>query len=184
VAEPASPEHQRCRVVPGRLGVVLAQRGEPVLRPPPRAVSGINNDDEQAGVGGHLHQPVAELPGRDARHKAAEPAAPLPAGRPAPVPLAALVPGLGEVEVLDHDGPRAVLAGGGDDGADRGAEPPVAGGGGPPGQVQRHRERDAEDVPVGRDDGDGQVPGVQVDGHHRVAPQFRQRRDQAGGGLP
>src|ERR1700733_15814687 len=62
VAEPASPEYQRCRVVPGRLRVVLAQRGEPVLRPPPRAVSGINNDDGKPRVVSHLHQPAAELP--------------------------------------------------------------------------------------------------------------------------
>jgi hypothetical protein len=184
VAEPASPEHQRCRVVPGRLGVVLAQGGEPVLRPPPRAVGGINDDDEQARVGGHLHQPLAQLPGRDARHRAAERPAPLPAGGPAPAVFAALVPGLGEVEVLDHDGPRPVLAGGGDQAADRGPQPAVAGGGGPPGQLQRHRERHAEHVPVGCDDGDGQVPGVQVDGDDREPPQLPQRGDRAEGGLP
>ena len=86
------------------------------------------------------------------------------------MPFAALGAGPGEVQVLDHDGARAVLAGGGDEGADRGAEPPVAGGGGLPGQLQRHREREAEHVPVGRDDSDRQVAGVQVDGHHRVAP--------------
>src|SRR5580704_12520521 len=101
VAEPASPEHQRCRVVPGRLRVVLAQRGEPVLRAPPRAVSGINNDDGKSRVGAHLRQPAAELGGRDAGDRAAEPAAPLPARRAAPVPLAALGPRVGEVEVLD-----------------------------------------------------------------------------------
>jgi hypothetical protein len=100
------------------------------------------------------------------------------------VPLAALGAGLGEVEVLDHDRPRPVLAGGGDEGADRGPQPPVAGGGGPPGQLQRHRERHAEHVPVRCDDSDRQVAGVQVDGHHRVGPEFGQRRDRAGGGLP
>jgi hypothetical protein len=100
------------------------------------------------------------------------------------VPLAALGAGLGEVEVLDHDRPRAVLAGGGDQAADGGAEPPVAGGGGPPGQVQRHRERHAEHVPVRCDDGDGQVAGVQVDGDDREPPQFGQRRDGTGGGPP
>ncbi len=82
--------------------------------------------------------------------------------------LAALGAGLGEVEVLDHDRPRAVLPGGGDQAADRGPQPPVPGGGGQPGQVQRHRERDAEHVPVRRDDGDGEVAGVDVDRHHRV----------------
>ena len=75
-------------------------------------------------------------------------------------------------------------AGGGDEAADRVAEPPVPRGGGQPGQVQRHRERHAEDVPVGRDDGDGQVAGVEVDGHDRVRPQFAQRRGRAGGRLP
>src|ERR1700731_2298199 len=72
VAEPASPEHQRCRVVPGRLRVVLPQRGEPVLRPPPRAVSGINDDDGKSRVVSHLGQAAAELPGRDAGDRPAE----------------------------------------------------------------------------------------------------------------
>ena len=134
------------------------------------------------GVGGHLHEPAAELPGGDAGDRAAERPAPLPARRPAPVPLAALSAGLSEVEVLDHDGPRPVLAGGGDEPADRGPHPPVPGGGGQPGQVQRHRERDAGHVPVGCDDGDSEVPGVHVDRHHRVRPQFAQRRDGGGAG--
>jgi hypothetical protein len=34
--------------------------------------------------------------------------------------------GLGEVQVLDHDGPRAAGPGGGDDAGDRGPQPPVA----------------------------------------------------------
>src|SRR6202035_4304094 len=87
VAEPASPEHQRCRVVPGRLRVVLAQRGEPVVGAPPRAVSGINDDDGKSRVVSHLHQPAPELPGWDAGDRAADPAAPLPAGGAVPVPF-------------------------------------------------------------------------------------------------
>ena len=170
VAEPASPEHQRCRVVPGRLRVVLAQRGEPVLRPPPRAVSRINDHDGKSRVGGHLHQPLAQLPGRDARYQAAEPRPRFPRDGRLPCrsrpSLLASVKSRSSITIA-----RAPCSpGGGDDGADRGAQPPVAGGGGPPGQVQRHRERDAEHVPVRRDDGDPQVPGVQVDGHHRVRP--------------
>src|ERR1700730_14810714 len=125
VAEPASPEYPRCRVGPRRLRVVPPRRGEPVLRPPPRAVSRINDHDGKPRVGGHLHQPPAQLPGRDARYQAAERPAPLPAGRPAPVPFAALVPGVGEVEVLDHDRPRPVPPGGGDEGADGAAGPPA-----------------------------------------------------------
>src|ERR1700724_2541695 len=62
VAEPASPEYQRCRVVPGRLRVVLPQRGEPVLRPPPRAVSRINDDDGKSRVASHLGQAAAGVP--------------------------------------------------------------------------------------------------------------------------
>ena len=180
VAEPASPEHQRCRVVPGRLRVVLPQRGEPVLGSPPRGVRGIGDDHVQARVGGHLHQPAAELPGRDPGDRAAEPAAPLPAGRPAPVPLAALGPRVGEVQVFDRDGPRPVLPRGGDEGADGAAEPPVPGGGGQPGQVQRHRERHAHDVPVRRHDRDREVPGVDVDRQHRIRPQLTQSRGRAG----
>ena len=55
----------------------------------------------------------------------------------APVAFASLGAGRGEVEVLDHDGPGAVLPRGGDEGADGGPQPPVPGGGGQPGQVQR-----------------------------------------------
>ena len=51
---------------------------------------------------------------------------------------------------------------------------------GSPARSERHRERHAEDVPVGRDDGDGEVAGVDVDRHDRVRPQLVQRRDRAG----
>ena len=137
VAESASPGHQRCRVVPGRFRVVLPQRAEPVLGPPPGGVSRINDDHVQPRGGGHLHQPAAELPGRDAGHQPPEGPAPPAAGGAVPVALASLGPGLGEVQVLDHDRAGAVLFRGGDEGADGGPQPPVPGGGGPPGQVQR-----------------------------------------------
>ena len=180
VAEPAPPEHHSCRVVPGRLGVMLPQRGEPVLGSPPRGVSRIGDDHVQARVGGHLHQPAAEPRGRDAGDRAAEPPAPLPARGPAPGPLAAFGAGVGEVQVFDRDGPRPVFPRGGDEGADGAAEPPVPGGGGQPGQVQRHRERHAHDVPVRRHDRDREVPGVDVDRQHRIRPQLIRRRDRAG----
>src|SRR5260370_36695342 len=48
VAEAASPGHQRCRVVAGRHRVVLPQRGEPVLSPPPGGVSRGDADDRPA----------------------------------------------------------------------------------------------------------------------------------------
>ena len=137
VTEPASPGHQRCRVVAGRLGVVLPQRAEPVLGPPPGGVGRVGDDHVQAGVGGHLDQPVTEPGGGDARDGAAEPASPGAARGPVPVPLASLGPGPGEVQVLDHDRPGAMLFRGGDEGADRGPQPPVTGSGGQPGQVER-----------------------------------------------
>ena len=63
VAEPAPPGHQRCRVVPGRLRMAIPQRGEPVLGPPAGGAGGVGDDHRQARVGGHPHQPAAELPG-------------------------------------------------------------------------------------------------------------------------
>ena len=86
----------------------------------------------------------------------------------------------GKVEVLDHNCPRALFPRGGDDGADRVAEPPVPRGGGQPGQVQRHRERRACHVPVSCHDGDGEVAGVDVDRHDRMRPEFAQRRGRPG----
>src|SRR6516164_6881074 len=100
VAEPTSSGHHGCGVVTGRLGMVLPQRGEPVLRAPPRRVSRIDDDHVQARVRRHLHQTVPEPPGGDAGDGAAEPAPAPPARRPVPRPLAALIPCLGEVEVL------------------------------------------------------------------------------------
>src|ERR1700733_8208849 len=43
VAEPASPGHQRRGVVAGSLGVMLAERGEPVLRPPFRGIRRVDD---------------------------------------------------------------------------------------------------------------------------------------------
>src|SRR5579859_2449417 len=76
VPEPASPDHQRCRVVTGRLGVVFPQGPQPVLGSPAGGVGGIDDDDRQPGVGGHLGEAVAELPGGDAGDGAPE----VPAG--------------------------------------------------------------------------------------------------------
>ena len=135
-------------------------------------------------MGGHLDQPVTELAGGDARHQPSESPAPPAAGGAAACPLAPLGTGLGEVQVFDHDGPRAVLSGGSDDAGDRGPQPSVAGSGGQPGQVQADGGQGTQDVTVGRDDRDGQVPGVDVDRHHRVPPQFLQGRRRCRGGLP
>jgi len=164
VAEPASPDHQRCRVVTGRLGVVFPQGPQPVLGGPAGSVGGIDDDDRQARVAGHLDQPVAELAGGDPGDRAPEPPSPLAARGPAGRPLASLGAGLGEVEVLDDEGAGTSRPGGGDQGADGGAQAPVAGGSGEPGQVQGNGGRGAEDVAVRRDDGGGEVAAVDVDG--------------------
>ncbi len=184
VAESTSPGHERCRVVAGRLRVVLPQRGEPVLGPPPGGIGGIDNDHRQPGVGGHLGQPVPELASGDAGDQPPEgPAAPAARGAAA-VALASLGAGGGEVEVLDHDGAGTVLPRGGDEGGNGGPQPPVAGGGGPPGQVQADSGRAAEDVAVGRDGGHGEVAVVDVHRQHRGLPQVVQRRSGDGRGLP
>ena len=120
VPEPASPGHQRCRVVPGRLRVMLPQWAEPVQGPPPGGIRGIYHDHLQPRLGGHLHEPVPELSSRDARDRPPEGLTPSAARGSAAVSLAALGASLGEVQVLDHNGPRAVLRGGGDEGADGG----------------------------------------------------------------
>jgi hypothetical protein len=106
--------------MPGRLRMMGSHGGKPVLRAPSRGVGGIDDDRVQARVCGHLHQPVAELPGRDAGDGAAEPSAAAPAGGAAPGSLAALSSRVSEVEVLDHQRPRLVRPGGGNKAADGG----------------------------------------------------------------
>src|SRR5580704_3611223 len=134
VPEPASPDHQRCRVVTGRLRVVLSHGPQPVLGSPPGGVGGVDNDNRQARVAGHLDQPVAEPGGGDAVDSAPEvPAAPAARG-PAARPFPPFRAGRGEVEVLDDDGAGTAGPGGGDQCADGGAQAPVAGAGRQPGQ--------------------------------------------------
>jgi hypothetical protein len=114
VPEPASPDHQRCRVMTGRLRVVLPQGPQPVLSPPAGGISRINDDNRQTRIGGHLDQPVAELPGGDAVDGTPEgPATPAARG-PTARPFASFGAGGGEVQVLDDDGAGAVFCGGGD----------------------------------------------------------------------
>ena len=171
--------HQRCpRGARSPSGGAPAA-GRASAQPPPGGVGRINDDHVQARVGGHLDQPVTEPGGGDARDGAAEPASPPAARGPVPVPLASLGPGPGEVQVLDHERPGAVLFRGGDEGADRGQQPPVTGGGGQrPGRAGCRPG--AEDVAVRRDDRDGEMPGVDVDRHNRVPPQLAQRRRRNG----
>src|ERR1039457_118278 len=65
-AESASPDHERCRVVAGELGVVLLHGGEPVLRSPAGGVGRVHRDDGHASVAGHGGEPVTEPGGWDA----------------------------------------------------------------------------------------------------------------------
>jgi len=67
----------------------------------------------------HLHQPVPEPAGGDPGHHAPETAPTLAARGPVPGPVPTFGTGVGEVEVLDDQGVRAMLAGGGDELADR-----------------------------------------------------------------
>ena len=76
-------------------------------------------------------------------HGAPEVPAAAAAGRPPAGPFASFGAGFGEVEVLDDDGAGAAGPGGGDQGADGGAQVPVAGGRRQPGQAERDRGRDA-----------------------------------------
>jgi hypothetical protein len=89
---------------------------EPVLAAPPGGEGRVDGDHPQALVAAHLGQPVAEPPGRDAGHRAAE----VPAAPSSPEGLAALGACLGEVEVLDGDRLAAVRLSEGDELADRG----------------------------------------------------------------
>src|SRR5260370_29169226 len=79
VPEPASPDHHCCRVVTGRLPVVLPQAPQPVLGSPAGGIGRVDDNDRPAGVGGHLDPSVPELPGRD-------PAPPPPQSPPPPAP--------------------------------------------------------------------------------------------------
>src|SRR6185437_15942624 len=153
----------------------------PVLGCPAGGVGGINDDDRQARVGGHLGEPVPQASGRDARDYPAEgPAAPATGGAAAR-PFPSFGAGLGEVQVFDDDGAGAVVYGGGDKARDRGSQVPVAGGGRQPRQAEGDRGRGAQDVAVRGEDGGVEVAVIDVDGHHRVPPQVIQRC--CGGGL-
>ena len=184
VPEPASPDHQRCRVVTGRLGVVFPQGPQPVLGGPAGSVCGVDDDDGQPGVGGHLDQTVAELSGGDAGDGAPEVPAAAAAGGPAAGAFASFGAGFGEVEVLDGDGAGAAGLGGSDQGADGGAQVSVAGGGRQPGQGKGDGGRDAQDIAVRRDNGHSQVTVVDVDRYYRVCLQLSQGRRGGRGGLP
>jgi hypothetical protein len=132
----------------------------------------------------HLDQAVAEPGGRNARDGPPErPAAPA-SRRAVRCLLASFRAGLGEVEVLDHDRSRPVVFRGGDKAADGCPQPPIPCSSGQADQVEGDGDRDAEDIAVRADDGDGQVPGVDVDGHHRGLSQLAQWRRRLRGRAP
>jgi hypothetical protein len=90
---------------------LLLQCGKPMLGAPPAGVGRVDGDDGQAGVGGHLDEPVPELAGGDTRHLPPERTPPPAALRPPAGPFPPLVTGVSNVEILDHDRLPAVPVG-------------------------------------------------------------------------
>jgi hypothetical protein len=74
-----------------------------MLGTPPAGVGRVDGDDGQAGVGGHLDEPVPELAGGDTRHLPPERTPPPAALRPPAGLFPPLVTGVSKVEILDHD---------------------------------------------------------------------------------
>jgi hypothetical protein len=131
----------------GELGVVLSQGSKPVLCPQ-REVYRVYRDDGNAVVAGHVGEPVTE-PGRwEPGDLVPERPAPTSPCGPFAGAFAALAAGVGEVQVLDHDGAGPVLAGGGEDAGDRGPQPPVPGARRQARQWQVDGERDADLVAI------------------------------------
>ena len=100
------------------------------------------------------------------------------------MPLASLLAGLSEVQVLDHDRPAAALAGQPDQRGDGRAQPPVALRSRQSRQHHRDRHRRPGRVPVRGHHPPGQMPVVQVDRQHRGLAQVRQRGGRHRTGAP
>ncbi len=183
VSESASADHQRRCVVSGGL-VVAFQLGEPVLGAPSGGVGGVDGDDRDYCVVSHLGQPVAQLCGREPGDHGPVTPSPPAAGWPISGVFAALLAGVGEVEVLDHYSFGVVFGRGGQDPADRRAQPPVASAGGQARQRQLDSARCAERIAVGGNNDHIQMGVVDVDGHHRMLAQFVQRRRNHRGAFP
>ncbi len=185
VPEAAPPDHHGGGVMAadGDRSLML-KRGEPVLRRPPGGAGGVDGDHRESRVEGHLGEPVPE-PGRgDAGHQCPEPPTAAAARRAVPGTFPAQGPGLGEVQVLDHDRACPVLPGCADQGGDGGPDAAVPLAGGQPGQGKGDRDREADGVPVGGERPGGEVPGVHVDRDHRVRAEFCEVRGGAGRRLP
>ena len=116
----------------GVSGGLFPHGGEPVLRSPAGGVGRVHGDDGHAGVGGHVGEPVPESGSGDTRYLVSEGTSSASFRWPVSDAFAALVAGVVEVQVLDHDGGRVVLAGSVEDVADRGPEVPVSGVAGSP----------------------------------------------------
>src|SRR6266545_831434 len=100
-SERATPQHHAGGVMPGDPSSPVAGLQGPLpARPAPdRGPARVNGNHRDLTVGGHLDQPVAKLPGRDASHGGTEPLAATAATEPLPAGL----PSIGEVEVFDAD---------------------------------------------------------------------------------
>jgi hypothetical protein len=96
---------------------------------PPGGVGRVDHNDREAGVVAHLYQAVAEPGCGDAGYSAPEVATTVAACGSVADPFPAFGPVLGEVEVFNDHGMRAVLSGRVDEVADRGAYPGVTGAG-------------------------------------------------------
>jgi hypothetical protein len=155
-----------------------------VLGAPHRGVGGVDGDDGQVPVGGHLGQAVPEPAGGDAGHQPAIGPSPLSSARAPTVAFPAFGPGLVEVEILDDHRLAGRRLGQSDQGGDGPPEPSIPGRGGQPSQVQRHRHRRPHRVAGRVDDHGGEVAGIDVDGQHRVAAQLLERRHLGGRRLP
>jgi hypothetical protein len=92
------------------------------LGAPAAGVGRVHADHRDAAAAGHAGQPGTELSGRDASDGAAQLLSPLPTAQRFPTGGARV----GEIKILDHDRRAVLLAGQGEQHADRRTDPPVA----------------------------------------------------------
>ena len=98
--------------------------------------------------------------------------------------FASLAAGVGEVQVLDHDGAGPMLAGRGQDARDCGPQPPVPSASGQARQWQGDGERDADLVAIRVQHRHREVPGVHVHRNDGALPGPRQRHRRGWRRLP
>src|SRR6185437_86862 len=175
VALRAPADHNRGRMMAGgRDRVLLPQRREPVLRTPSGCVCRVDRDHREARVCGHLDEPTAEFPGRDARNDRPISAAPLSAASPVPGPLTAELSRFGEAEIFHRDRGAVAYLSSAKELGDGVTEPAVALADRQSCQLEGDGERWADGVAVGGDYPGGKVAVVQIDGQQRAPAQVVQ----------